>query len=67
MILNTPADPAFTSLQYALGCGWATVVQTGESRSYDARCQGATTLEIRYGRIARETLYYTSTDVPFTL
>ena len=62
---KVPADLAFTHLRYALGCGWAAVIWTAESQSFGVDGDGVTMLEIRDDKIARETLYYTSTNVPF--
>jgi ketosteroid isomerase-like protein len=63
-IFGSPADLAFTQLRYAFGRGWATVMWTASAESSGAG-GGATMLEIRGGKISRETLYYTSTNVPF--
>ncbi len=52
-------DLIFTHLRYAFGRGWAAVIWTASSLG--AGGDGVTVLEIRDGRIARETLYYTST------
>lgn len=63
-VFEAPADPAFTDLRYVSGPGWATVIwSTGASEPTFG--DGVTMLEIRDGKIARETLYYTSADVPF--
>ena len=48
----------FTQLRYAFGAGWAAVLWT-------AGGDGVTMLEIRDGRIARETLYYNRGNVLF--
>jgi ketosteroid isomerase-like protein len=64
-IFETPEDLAFTKLRYAFGPGWATVIWVADSPSSKTSAPGVTMLEIRDGRIARETLYYTSGDVPF--
>ena len=51
-------SPSFTQLRYAFGAGWAAVLWT-------AGGDGVTMLEIRDGKIARETLYYTRGNVLF--
>jgi ketosteroid isomerase-like protein len=48
----------FTQLRYAFGAGWAAVMWTADG-------DGVTMLEIRDGKIARETLYYTRGNVLF--
>jgi ketosteroid isomerase-like protein len=58
-----PADLAFTQLRYAAGRGWAAVAWIAGSRSISGG-GGVTMLEIRDGRVARETLYYSSASVP---
>ncbi len=57
------ADSAFTHLRYAFGPGWAAVLWIA-SFGY-IHGDGVTMLEIRDGRIARETLYYNSDKMPF--
>ena len=64
-IFKTPGDLAFTNLRYAFGRGWAAVIWTAASQSFGASGDGVTMLEIRDGKIARETLYYNSAKVPF--
>ena len=64
-IFKTPADLAFTHLRYAFGRGWAAVIWTAGSQSYGASGSGVTMLEMRSGKIRRETLYYNSSNVPF--
>jgi len=64
-IFKKPADLAFTNLRYAFGRGWATLIWVADSPSSAVSGPGVTMLEVREGRIARETLYYTSTNVPF--
>ncbi len=64
-IFSTPADLAFTNLRYAVGRGWAAVIWTAGRRSYKASGSGVTMLEMRDGKIRRETLYYNSSNVPF--
>lgn len=54
---------AFTDLRYVFGRGWATVIWTASAAGSGG--SGATMLEIRDGKICRETLYYNSADVPF--
>jgi len=63
-IFKKPADLAFTNLRYAFGPGWATLIWVADPPSSAVSGPGVTTLEIREGRIGRETLYYTSTTVP---
>ncbi|MCX6363439.1 MAG: hypothetical protein NTW58_04585 [Actinobacteria bacterium] len=46
------------------GRGWAAVIW-GATASLGAAGDGATVLEIRDGKIARETLYYNSSNMPF--
>jgi ketosteroid isomerase-like protein len=53
----------FTHLRYAFGRGWAAVIWTASS--VGAGGDGVTMLEIRDGAIARETLYYNSSNMPF--
>jgi ketosteroid isomerase-like protein len=57
------AGSAFTRLRYACGRGWAAVIWTASGGGVDG--EGATMLEIRDGNIARETLYYSSNQMPF--
>ncbi len=59
-IFKTPAgwSLTFTNLSYAFGAGWAAVI-------WNAGGDGVTMLEIRDGKIARETLYYTRNNVLF--
>ena len=57
------AGSAFTHLRYACGRGWAAVIWTASGGGVDG--EGATMLEIRDGNIARETLYYSSNQMPF--
>jgi len=48
------------------GRGWAAVIWTAATKPLTVSTPiGVTMLEIRDGKIARETLYYTSTNVPF--
>jgi hypothetical protein len=54
---------AFTHLRYAFGRGWAAVIWTASSGGVGG--DGVTVLEIRDGAIARETLYYNSSKMPF--
>jgi ketosteroid isomerase-like protein len=58
-----PADLAFTNLRYVFGPGWAAVIWTASGGGVDG--EGATMLEIRDGKITRETLYYSSNKMPF--
>ncbi|MCX6374417.1 MAG: nuclear transport factor 2 family protein [Actinobacteria bacterium] len=64
-IFETPADLAFAHPRYVVGRGWAAVIWTACSQSYGASGSGVTMLEIRDGAIARETLYYNGSNVPF--
>lgn len=64
-IFEKPADLAFTNLRYAFGPGWAAVVWTAGTQGSTSGGEGVTMLEIRGGKIARETVYYTSINVPF--
>jgi ketosteroid isomerase-like protein len=64
-IFKKPADLAFTNLRYAAGPGWATLIWVAGSPSSATSGPGVTMLEIRDGKIARETLYYTRGNVPF--
>jgi hypothetical protein len=64
-IFRKPGDLAFTDLRYAFGRGWATLIWVAGSPSSAVSGPGVTMLEVRDGRIARETLYYASTNVPF--
>jgi ketosteroid isomerase-like protein len=64
-IFETPADLAFAHPRYVVGRGWAAVVWTAGSQSFGASGSGVTMLEIRSGKIRRETLYYNSSNVPF--
>ena len=59
-IFKTPSGWSldFTQLRYAFGAGWAAVLWT-------AGGDGVTLLEIRDGKIARETLYYNRENVLF--
>ena len=64
-IFETPTDLAFTHPRYAVGRGWAAVVWTVGSQSQGASASGVTMLEMRRGKIRRETLYYNSSNDPF--
>lgn len=64
-IFKTPTNLAFTNLRYAFGAGWAAVIWTAGTQPSTSSGEGVSMLEIRDGRIARETLYYSSTNVPF--
>ena len=64
-IFETPADLVFTHPRYVVGRGWAAVVWTAGSQSYGASGSGVTMLEMRSGKIRRETLYYNGSNVPF--
>jgi hypothetical protein len=66
-IFMEPADLAFTGLRYACGPGWATLIWVADSPSSATSGPGVTMLEIREGKICRETLYYTNTSVPIGL
>jgi ketosteroid isomerase-like protein len=66
-IFRKPDDLAFSNLRYAFGRGWAAVIWTAASRSSTFTGNGATMLEVRDGKIARETLYYNSAKVPFSI
>jgi ketosteroid isomerase-like protein len=63
-IFKAPADLAFTHLRYLFGRGWAAVVWTASASGSGG--SGVTMLEIRDGKIRRETLYYNSSTVPFS-
>jgi ketosteroid isomerase-like protein len=65
-IFRKPGDLAFTNVRYAIGRGWAAVLWTAASTSFGFGADGVTMLEIRDGKIARETLYYNSAKVPFS-
>jgi ketosteroid isomerase-like protein len=62
-LFKAPADLAFNDVRYALGRGWAALIWTAFSAGSGG--DGATMLEIRNGKIARETLYYNSDRMPF--
>jgi hypothetical protein len=64
-IFKAPADLAFAHLRYVVGRGWAAVIWTAGSQSYGASGSGVTMLEMRSGKIRRETLYYNGSNVPF--
>jgi ketosteroid isomerase-like protein len=64
-IFSAPTDLAFTHVKYAFGAGWAAVLWTASSKAPDISGGGATVLEIRDGKIARQTLYYNSSNMPF--
>lgn len=66
-IFRRPADLAFENLRYVCGPGWAAVIWTAAAESSGSSGEGAAMLEIRDGKIARETLYYTRANVPFGL
>jgi hypothetical protein len=66
-IFAKPSDLALTNLRYAFGRGWAAVIWTAASQSFAANGDGVTMLEIRDGKIARQTLYYNSAKVPFSV
>jgi ketosteroid isomerase-like protein len=66
-IFKDPADLAFENLRYACGAGWAAVIWTASAPSNGMSGEGVTMLEIRDGKVARETLYYTNTTMPFRL
>lgn len=61
-----PADLAFTDVRTFSGPGWAVVRWAVASKSlgYD-RAAGLTVIEIRNGKIARETLYCAKDRMPF--
>jgi ketosteroid isomerase-like protein len=63
-IFKAPTDLAFTHLRYLFGRGWAAVVWTASASGSGG--SGVTMLEIRDGKIRRETLYYNSSAVPFS-
>jgi len=62
-VFKAPSDLTFAHLRYAFGRGWAAVIWTASS--VGAGGDGVTMLEIRDGAIARETLYYNSSKMPF--
>jgi ketosteroid isomerase-like protein len=66
-IFEQPADLVFENLRYVCGAGWAAVIWTASAQSSESSGEGATMLEIRGGKIARETLYYTLANVPFVV
>jgi len=61
-----PADLAFANVRTFSGPGWAVVSWSAASKSlgYD-RATGLTVLEMRNGKIARETLYCSKDRMPF--
>ncbi len=63
-IFAKPAVLVFENLRYAFGEGWAAVIWTA-SHPQGVSGEGVTMLEIRDGKVNRETLYYSSTKVPF--
>ena len=63
-IFKKPSDLAFTNLRYVFGPGWATLIWVVDSPSSAVSGPCVTMLEIREGKIGRETLYYTNTTVP---
>lgn len=64
-IFDEPRDCVFGNLRYVCGPGWAAVMWTASAQSSGMSGEGATMLEIRDGKIARETLYYTAANVPY--
>ena len=66
-IFAGPADLVFENLRYAFGEGWTALIWTASAQSSGMSGEGATMLEIRDGKIARETLYYANTTMPFRL
>ena len=61
-----PADLAFGDLRTFSGPGWAVVRWGADSRSLGLRRRaGLTVLEIRNGKVARETLYCAKGEMPF--
>ncbi len=62
-IFRSPADLAFNHVRYVFGRGWAAVVWTADSTGSGG--DGVTMVEIRNGKICRETLYYNSDTMPF--
>lgn len=64
-IFRAPSDLAFSDLRYVFGRGWAAVRWTADSGGSGG--SGVTVLEIRDGKIRRETLYYNGTRMPFRL
>jgi hypothetical protein len=63
-IFKAPSDLSFTDVRYVFGRGWAAVRWTASSAGSGGG--GVTMLEIRDGKICRETLYYDSSNVPFS-
>jgi SnoaL-like domain len=66
-IFRKPDDLAFKNLGYMFGRGWAVVLWTAASPSSALSADGGTLLQIRNGKIARETLYYNSVKVAFSV
>lgn len=64
-MFREPTDLAFENLRYVCGPGWAAVFWTARPELFPLSGEGATMLEIRDGRIARETLYYAPENMPF--
>ena len=62
-IFRSPANLTFNHVRYAPGSGWAAVTWTADSTGSGG--DGVTILEIRNGKICRETLYYNSDTMPF--
>jgi hypothetical protein len=66
-IFAGPADLVFENLRYVCGVGWAALIWTASAQSSGMSGEGVTMLEIRDGKIGRETLYYNGTSMPFRL
>jgi hypothetical protein len=61
-----PADLAFARPVIASGPGWAALRWTASSRSLGyQKAPGLTVLEIRDGKVVRETLYCARDRMPF--
>jgi hypothetical protein len=65
-MFSFPADLAFTGVRTFWGPGWAVVrwAATSDSLGYEDAA-GLTVLEIRGGKVARQTLYCTKDGMPF--
>lgn len=64
-MFRRPSDLTFSDLREFSGAGWAAIMWTAASPSMQSRATGLTVLEIRRGRIARETVYAFRSKMPF--
>jgi hypothetical protein len=64
-MFDRPRDLEFTDVRRFVGPGWAAVMWTASSRARATEATGLTVLEIRNGRIARETIYACKAKMPF--